>query len=250
MYRPRGSLYVPSVFFLRSSRTNTAVAVKNITQTACHAPIRDRSREHRVVNDVLGVISALFIIQRFAFKIFNKMGLFWDDWFALATIVSGAPSTVMNAYGLGPNGIGRDVWTLTGDQITNFGHFFFFIEVLYFFQVTSLKLSLLFFYLRIFPDKTVQKLLWGSVGVVVVFGVTFIFIGIFQCTPISFFWTKWDGLGQGHCLDTNIIGWTNASISIALDLWMLAIPLSQLRGLRMNMKKKIGVAAMLCVGTL
>lgn len=39
-------------------------------------------------------------------------------------------------------------------------------------------------------------------------------------------------------------------MSIALDVWMLAIPLWQLRGLKLHWKKKIGVAAMFIVGTL
>lgn len=39
-------------------------------------------------------------------------------------------------------------------------------------------------------------------------------------------------------------------MSIALDLWILAIPLWQLRSLKMHWKKKVGVALMFCVGTL
>lgn len=155
----------------------------------------------------------------------------------------------MNAYGLAPNGMGRDVWTLKPDQITSFGYYFYFVEVLYFFQVACLKLSLLCFYLRIFPEKRVQRLLWGTLILDVLFGIAYIFVGIFQCAPVSHFWTKWDGEHPGSCLDINAIGWSNAGISIVLDAWMLAIPLWQLKGLRMSLKKKLGVAAMLCVGT-
>jgi len=31
-------------------------------------------------------------------------------------------------------GLGKDVWTLRDDQITNFGKFFYILEILYFFQ--------------------------------------------------------------------------------------------------------------------
>jgi hypothetical protein len=51
-------------------------------------------------------------------------------------------------------------------------------------------------------------------------------------------------------LNSNAIGWANAAISIALDLWMIAIPMWQIRNLNLHWKKKVGVAVMLLVGTL
>jgi hypothetical protein len=48
----------------------------------------------------------------------------------------------------------------------------------------------------------------------------------------------------------NGLAWSNAAISIVLDGWMLALPISQLFGLQLHWKKKIGVAMMFVVGTL
>lgn len=42
---------------------------------------------------------------------------------------------------------------------------------------------------------------------------------------------------------------TRAAVSIGLDLWMLAIPLSQLPGLKLHWKKKVSVGLMFFVGT-
>jgi hypothetical protein len=82
------------------------------------------------------------------------------------------------------------------------------------------------------------------------FGLAFVLAAIFQCQPISFFWNGWDREHTGQCVDINALAWANAAISISLDLWMLAIPLSQLYHLQMSLNKKLGVAAMFCVGTL
>lgn len=68
--------------------------------------------------------------------------------------------------------------------------------------------------------------------------------------PMSYFWTMWDQEHQGRCVNINAIGWANAIISIILDVWMLALPLSQLKNLRLHWKQKIGVALMFFVGTL
>lgn len=44
--------------------------------------------------------------------------------------------------------------------------------------------------------------------------------------------------------------WTRAAIAIALDVWIMAIPLWQLRKLSMDWKRKLAVGLMLCVGVL
>ena len=178
------------------------------------------------------------------------MGLAADDWLILATTLAGVPSTYIGVHGTAANGLGRDVWTLAPETITAFGMYFYVLVVLYFAQITLLKMSLLFFYLRIFPGDGTRRVLYATVAFNAVFGVVFVFLAIFQCRPVSYFWEKWDGEHVGQCLDVNGIGWAHAAISIALDIWMLAIPLSQLRGLNLHWKKKIGVAIMFCVGTL
>jgi hypothetical protein len=50
-------------------------------------------------------------------------------------------------------------------------------------------------------------------------------------------------------VDINAITNTHAALSIILDVWILGIPLFQLRGLQMHWKRKIGVGLMFCVGT-
>lgn len=178
----------------------------------------------------------------------GELGL--DDCFIFITLISGVPSSAINVQGMAANGLGRDVWTLRFEQITSFGRYFYVMEFLYFAQVTLLKLSLLFFYLRIFPGRPVRKVIWGTVVFNSLFGFIFVTVAIFQCKPISHYWTKWHGETPGSCININALGWSNAAISITLDCWMLAIPLSQLARLKMTWIKKVSVALMFCVGTL
>lgn len=123
-------------------------------------------------------------------------------------------------------------------------------EILYFTEVFAVKVSILAFYLRIFPDDLIRKVIWGTIVVSGLFIVIFDFITIFQCTPISFKWMGWNKDIPGHCLSINAITWAIAAASIILDFWMLGIALSQLRQLKLHWKKKIGVALMFSVGML
>jgi glucan phosphoethanolaminetransferase (alkaline phosphatase superfamily) len=204
------------------------------------------------MNDVMGAISGVFVFQRFATKAFYKLPFGLDDLFIGLSMLFAIPCIVINSYGLIPNGMGRDIWTVKPEQITNFGRNFFFMAILYFTLQTVLKLAMIFFYLRIFPTRGVRRALWATVIVNCLFGVVYILIAIFQCKPISYFWTKWEHTSehQGTCLDINSVTWSSASINIALDVWILSIPLSQLKKMNLDWKKKIGVGIMFGVGTL
>lgn len=113
-----------------------------------------------------------------------------------------------------------------------------------------MKLALLFFFLRIFcPKPITRRLLWGTIIFNVVCGSTFIIMAFFPCKPISLYWTRWDGEGQGKCLNVNAIAWSHAVTSIAVDIWMLALPLYEVFHLQLSLRKKLHITFMFCVGT-
>lgn len=203
-----------------------------------------------MLSNVMVCFAAAFVAIRFAFKsTVSRLELGYDDWCVLATLIAATPSAIITVFGTVKNGLGQDIWTLTPTEITQMLKYFYIMAWLYFTQLMLLKLTLLFFYIYIFPSKEVQRLLWSTVIFVVLWGVAFIIVAVFQCHPISYFWTKWDGLHKGTCLDINAITESNAAISIVLDFWILGIPLWQLWGLKLHWKKKVSVALMFCVGT-
>ncbi|ORY58549.1 CFEM domain-containing protein [Pseudomassariella vexata] len=227
-----------------------SLTTKNLTETNCHAPIRDKSRDYSITAVTLGSVAGLFLILRVVHKFFVlKSALGMDDWFVIVVIISGIPSTVMSVHGLAANGLGKDIWTVPFDQITKFVMYFYIMEILYFAQVAILKLSILFFYLRIFPAQGIRRLLWGTVALNSVFGLAFVFVAIFQCSPIQFYWERWDLEHEGTCYSINAMAWANAGMSIMIDIWMLALPIWQIKSLKLNWKKKVGVGMMFSVGT-
>lgn len=203
-----------------------------------------------MTNIVVAVVSAVFCLARIIHKAAFSVGeLGWDDWTVLGTVISGVPSVIIIDRGIVPNGLGRDVWTLPFDYITNFVRWLYVLEVMYFIQIAALKLTLLFFFLRIFPKPIIKRLLWATVAFNVMYALAFAFTGIFQCTPISHYWTSWDKTGKGKCININGLAWANGIISIVLDIWMLALPLYQILHLQLSWRKKVSVAMMFCVGT-
>lgn len=111
-------------------------------------------------------------------------------------------------------------------------------------------MSFLFFYRRIFSKPTIQRILTGTIIFKAAWGLTIVLVAVFACTPISYFWHQWDHEHQGHRISISAMNWANATLSIVLDLWMLALPLSQLVHLKLSAVKEWGVILMFCLGML
>ena len=195
-------------------------------------------------------LAALAVILRFACKIHAGLDLGADDWLILATLITLIPAAVINIHGLVDHGLGRDIWTLPPDDITHVLRYFFIMSCLYFVITSFSKLAIICFYLRIFIQPSVQRMLWCSLAFTSLWGFSYLVAAIFQCRPISHFWNQWDGLHEGHCVSAHGIVWSHAAINIAVDVWILMIPMWGLRSLQLHWKKKVSVGLMFMVGIL
>ncbi|KAH8880915.1 hypothetical protein GQ53DRAFT_668892, partial [Thozetella sp. PMI_491] len=233
---------------LNSCSIIDGLTTKNISTTICQEPVRDLSTSYAAAIVAIAIVTDFFVLLRVGYKYFIGQQFWWDDYLVVLLMLVGIPSVVITTNGTTLNGLGRDVWKLTPTEITNFIYYFYFMEILYFIMLTLLKLTLLFFYLKIFPADNVRQLTWVTIGLTTVWGLSFVLIAVFQCSPVSYYWTRWDGLHTGTCLNINAIGWANAVISIILDGWMLYIPLWQVLKLQLTWRRKAGVIAMFVVG--
>ena len=204
---------------LSTCTVKEGLTAQNVTATLCDRKPRDTSSELRVANISLMVLSAAFVLLRLAHKIFSpvKTHIGPDDYFIFITLLTGQPNTIVIDRGLVPNGLGRDIWTLSFEQVTAFGKYFYWVELIYFAQLFLLKLSFLLFYKRIFPGRTIQKIIWLTILFNTLYGVAFVIAAVFQCHPISYYWTTWDGEHTGRCININAAVWASAALVL---LWI------------------------------
>ncbi|KAK2065203.1 hypothetical protein LY76DRAFT_499850, partial [Colletotrichum caudatum] len=227
-----------------------ALHTKGVFATTCGNPVRDRSSTYALLTWVVLGLSTSVVAARLAYNFFASTEFGLDDLFTFLAYLAVVPSFVINLVGLVPAGIGKDLWTLTPGQIENFGFWFYLLEPMYFVQLGLVKMALLCFYMRVFDRTVIRKTLWGTVAFNAINTVVFTIVAIFQCTPISYYWTKWSGETQGSCIDINGLAWAFAIIGIVLDVWMLYLSLSMIRTLFLYWWKKLAVALMFCVGAL
>lgn len=114
--------------------------------------------------------------------------------------------------------------------------------------MTLIKFSILTFYLSVFPARPFRLQCYGVIVFVLVSTVAFVFATVFQCRPVSFAWNK--EIAGGKCIDFNAVTWANAAFNIAQDVLIVALPISEVRKLQLDPKKKMGLYMMFGLGGL
>lgn len=145
-------------------------------------------------------------------------------------------------------GLGKDIWTVPFDNITAILKIYYFDEDLYLTALPLVKISILFFYLRIFPQVWFRYACFATMAACVGYGIAFLLVSVFQCQPIPLAWNHWDGEHFGKCNDINAQGWTSAALNVILDVIVLALPMPVIAKLELNKRKKALVLLMFSTG--
>lgn len=115
-----------------------------------------------------------------------------------------------------------------------------------FVQVTA-KMSFLLLYIRVFPRTRTALLSKLGIGFLILHGTVYLFLVIFQCTPIAFIW---DRSRTGKCLDLNVVGYSGAAASILKDFFILVLPIIEIKNLQLGKGKKWNLFLMFSIGSL
>ncbi|KAG8156839.1 hypothetical protein KVR01_013252 [Diaporthe batatas] len=203
------------------------------------------------VRDIAILCLMLVVVaMRILSRVMARMPFWWDDWINFMAAGFCIGLTAATFGGMRPNGYGKEVWTLRPDQITEFLKSYYVACVMYLGARCLTRISLLLFYLRIFTVKECRRKIIYTLWAECIVSFAYFITTIFQCTPISFLWTKWDleHSTSGYCVDIYnfmISGW---SILVAADFWVLWLPLSMVAGLQLSMRKKLLASVMFATG--
>jgi hypothetical protein len=164
------------------------------------------------------------------------------------------------------HGLGRDIWNVSFEDIgyvsyvfippslqsflANKPQIYYWDELMYLSALPLTKISILFFYLRIFPGKTFRNCTFVLMALNVGYLIAFECISIWQCRPLEAAWKKWDGTYPAKCNNINVQSWMSAALNILFDLCILILPMPELYKLRMSKKKKVHIMCMFSVGIL
>lgn len=144
------------------------------------------------------------------------------------------------------NGMGNKTVDLTAHQLSVQLQLIPAAYVTWTIATTSIKLSVLFLYIRIMTWSMVRKLSYVLMGLTVAYCVTFMTVFLTTCTPnIS---QLWNPRPDGHCRDLNAGQLSSVSTNLALDVLIIILPIPFLWSLKMSMRNKMVVTAAFSLG--
>lgn len=130
------------------------------------------------------------------------------------------------------------------------GQYYYWDELIYLAALPLTKISILLFYIKIFPQKALHMIVYAVIGLNVVYLIAFEVVSIFQCSPIRGAWLAWDGEFKATCRNINMQAWLAAVFNIVLDVATLVIPLPLLAKLSISTRKKVQIMIMFSLGFL
>ncbi|KAI1624485.1 50S ribosomal protein L36e [Exophiala viscosa] len=232
---------------LASCTIKESLTAKNATATLCQQPVRDNTAITPVITAVSGLLAIVCVLMRLADKYPHWERLQWADLCVVISLLLAIPMAVLEFY-MSSAGFGKDIWTISFDNITRIVQFTWLTEIFYMMTIGFTKMALLLLYWRVFPTQPFRKFVLASVVVCAAYIPTFALGIALHCLPISYTWTSWIGETTGHCTNLNAFAWAHAIINIVFDLWIIVLPIPQLLQLALGRKKKIQITLMFSVG--
>jgi hypothetical protein len=110
---------------------------------------------------------------------------------------------------------------------------------------------MLFFYLRLFPYERFRYACYALIVFVLCSSIVFLFLSIFQCTPIDFIWSGWQdpvGYGPHQCIDVTKAAYVTAGFYTLQDFLILVLPIPILSRLNVSLRSKVEVFVMFGIG--
>ncbi|KAI5925427.1 hypothetical protein F4810DRAFT_78801 [Camillea tinctor] len=230
-----------------SCSTRDQLSTLKYSNTFCGVEGEDRRTLVWVVAIVFGALGLLAFCLRCFARVVGTRSWGWDDTVMCFAMCFEVPLAVLS-FPLTEHGLGLDIWNVSFDNITEILHIYFFDEMIYIAALALTKISILLFYLKLFPKRSFRICTWILVAANLVYALTYIFLLIFQCDPIPGAWRFWDGEFEAKCISINVLSWSAAAINIVLDLAVIILPLPELFKLSLTTRKKIQIMAMFAVG--
>lgn len=109
------------------------------------------------------------------------------------------------------------------------------------------KLSLLFLYHRLSPQRHFRTVVHIVMCIVTGYSFALIFVLIFSCRPIQMGWDA--AITDGECVNRPAVYIATAIVNIVTDLCILVLPIPMVAKLKMPRRQKLGLMAMFIIGS-
>ncbi|KFZ25164.1 hypothetical protein V502_00358 [Pseudogymnoascus sp. VKM F-4520 (FW-2644)] len=119
-------------------------------------------------------------------------------------------------------------------------------EILFTLTTSLVKISILFFYLRLAITPTWKRVIFGSIAFIVVWTIAFCSLIIFQCNPVSDYWNP----TSKNCSSAEIGLFTHGLTNTITDIYVYVLPMRLVWKTNLPKSKRIGLVGIFGAGFL
>lgn len=119
-------------------------------------------------------------------------------------------------------------------------------EFAYLFASPLMKVTVLAYYWRMFPNRSIKLGIWILTATCGVWFICVLFGNLLECVPISRFWNL---TGQGYCRFPTTMYYVVVAIpNMIIDLLTVLLPIWEIWHLKLSLWKRVGVCAIFFLG--
>ncbi|PMD60015.1 uncharacterized protein K444DRAFT_589731 [Hyaloscypha bicolor E] len=189
-------------------------------------------------------LSFLFVTARLMTRYFIQKSLGLDDFLIVPALVL-ALMMAVSYNEEAKNGFGFHSTQVDSKHKILAMKWFFAAQLLYKVAICFTKLSILSFYLRIFPIQNFRTATFATAAVVVAYTVGSVCATIWQCKPIPKTWNK---SLPGTCIQIGDVWYSTSVMAIVTDIAIIILPVYQIRRLQLPLLQKIGLCLLFSLG--
>ena len=200
----------------------------------------------RIVILLMTVISTLSIALRIYARRISLIQFGVDDYLSMLNLLT--------VYGLNANfwvasvyGWGRHQVLLPLKGLERFLQNELTVQIVFAIAITTAKISLLFFYDRVFPFRRFRVLSINLGCLSIAVAVAFIMAMLLGCRPLR---AAWDLSLFGHCVDYDTIRLSLTIIECVTNFMVVALPVPWLWSLQMRKRKRLALMGIFILGGL
>ncbi|KAI9741126.1 MAG: hypothetical protein M1834_002839 [Cirrosporium novae-zelandiae] len=219
------------------------------------APSSINLKDNRTPGDnaaviILLVIANIAVGARLASRRIQRASLVAHDYLIMIALLMVYATTALSITG-GYFGAGKHVWVVSTPNLVTIVKILFAYTWIYGCSVSFTKLSILFFYRRIFGTQSrpfniciyVCGFLAGSYPLMI-WGTM-----LGACRPLHYYWDQYQDLTlEGTCIDVNKFFLIAGIMNMATDVIILIVPIPKIYHLQISKGKRLSISGIMLLG--
>ncbi|KAL4987447.1 hypothetical protein BDW68DRAFT_197426 [Aspergillus falconensis] len=206
-----------------------------------------------VVAAVMVGVSIIAVFLRCFVRVYLVRAFGWDDALMLIALALFVALCVLCM--LAPAaGVGHKVAEFTSlNQLQRALKLWWLGQMLYLWASAVSKIAIAVALLRLAVRRSHRFILWAICVVIVIIGLVFWLVLLFNCWPVEYFWERTNILKQGKCISTNIlliIAYCYSSLTIVCDITLGILPACLIWSLQMSRRTKLALVGVLSLGAI